>query len=223
MGVLLAMDIYSKAKTLYRRDEIFMLKKLKISLIVIGLSIILLSSMAYGEDIIYYTQDTTGLPEITKDERNAMDDTTDSVVQQDIMQFANRNDDFTAVFTINSPSFTFNGISREIDPGRDTKAMIKDGRTLVPIKAFIDELGGKVDWDNDEKKVTISIEDKIIAMWIGSYDAYYEIGDILQETKLDVPPVIINGRTMVPLSFVSTNLGFTVDWNANAKTVTIKN
>lgn len=37
----------------------------------------------------------------------------------------------------------------------------------------------------------------------------------------DVPPVIENGRTLVPLRVVSENLGLAVDWNGDLKKITI--
>ncbi len=37
----------------------------------------------------------------------------------------------------------------------------------------------------------------------------------------DVPPVIENGRTLVPLRVVSENLGLAVDWNGDLKQITI--
>lgn len=60
-------------------------------------------------------------------------------------------------------------------------------------------------------------EVKTIKIFIGKTDAY------VNNTKvtLDQPPVIINGRTMVPIRFVSENLGATVDWNAAVKEATI--
>jgi len=42
-----------------------------------------------------------------------------------------------------------------------------------------------------------------------------------QSVSLDVPPQIINGRTLVPIRFVSENLGADVQWDGNTKTVSI--
>jgi len=39
--------------------------------------------------------------------------------------------------------------------------------------------------------------------------------------KLDVPPTITNGRTLVPLRFVAENLGLTVSWDEVTRTVTL--
>jgi hypothetical protein len=38
---------------------------------------------------------------------------------------------------------------------------------------------------------------------------------------MDVPPKIINGRTMVPVAFIAENLGCTVEWDEATKTVSI--
>lgn len=42
-----------------------------------------------------------------------------------------------------------------------------------------------------------------------------------QELELDAPPQITNGRTMVPVRFISEGLGAEVAWDGNTKTVTI--
>lgn len=60
-------------------------------------------------------------------------------------------------------------------------------------------------------------EVKTIKIYIGKTDAYVNNAKI----TLDQPPVIMNGRTMVPLRFVSENLGAIVDWNAAAREATI--
>jgi len=42
-----------------------------------------------------------------------------------------------------------------------------------------------------------------------------------QTVQCDVPPEIINGRTMVPISAVAKALGAQVSWDGNAQAVTI--
>ena len=44
-----------------------------------------------------------------------------------------------------------------------------------------------------------------------------------EEVELDVPPVIVNGRTLVPLRGVFEKLGATVDWNKETNQVIVKN
>jgi hypothetical protein len=43
-----------------------------------------------------------------------------------------------------------------------------------------------------------------------------------KKVVLDVPPEIKNGRTFVPIRFVSENLGAQVEWEASTQTITIK-
>lgn len=50
----------------------------------------------------------------------------------------------------------FDGITygtEEIDRGKGTTPISKEGRTLVPIRAIIEKMGGTVDWNNEEKKL----------------------------------------------------------------------
>ena len=110
-----------------------------------------------------------------------------------------------------------NGVKKEIDPGRGTVPVIIKGRTLVPIRAIIEELGGTIDWDNNTKKVTIKFKNKTIELWIDKTIA--KVDGLIAE--LDVAPQIINGRTMLPIRFVTEELGCSVDWNDKTKTITI--
>lgn len=58
---------------------------------------------------------------------------------------------------------------------------------------------------------------KVIKLQIGNKVA--TVDD--QQLQLDVPPQITNGRTMVPVRFISEGLGAEVGWDGNTKTVTI--
>ena len=121
------------------------------------------------------------------------------------------------VLVINNKYMTVNGTKKEIDPGRDTVPVIVKGRTLVPIRAIIEEMGGTVDWSATDKKVTIKLGNVTIELWIDKKTA--KVNGTSKE--LDVVPQIVNGRTMLPLRFVSEELGCSVDWNGDTKTVTI--
>jgi len=126
------------------------------------------------------------------------------------------------ILQIGNPYMTVNGVSQEIDPGRGTKPVIKNGRTLVPIRAIIEVLGGTIEWEELTKAVTIKLGDTIIKIQIGNALAY--INGSLKPIDPDNPnvkPEIVNGRTMVPLRFVVESLGADVVWNGTTKTITI--
>lgn len=93
----------------------------------------------------------------------------------------------------------------------DAAPVIRNDRTLVPIRIITEALGGKVDWNGTTKEVTLSINDKEIKMTIGK-----------TLEKYGVAPVIIDGRTFVPVRFVADELGAEVAWDEATKTVTIK-
>ena len=122
---------------------------------------------------------------------------------------------------IGSPNMIVNDISQGIDAQGSTP-IIKNGRTLVPIRAIIEALGGSVSWDANERKVTVSLGSTTIELWIGKSTAKVNgMSQPIDSTNSKVVPEIINGRTMLPLRFVTENLGATIDWNPNTQTIRI--
>ncbi len=122
------------------------------------------------------------------------------------------------------PYMTVNGVKKEIDPGRGTKPVIipKWGRTVVPIRAIVEALGGTIEWDGKERKVTINFNGTTIELWIDNPKARVNgVTKWIDENNHDVKPIIINSRTMLPLRFVTENLGCNVDWDPKTKTITI--
>lgn len=122
------------------------------------------------------------------------------------------------VLQIGSPRMTVNGESREIDPGNNTVPLIVEGSTMLPIRAIVEAYGGTVAWDGTTRKITVNCNGQTLELWIGKADA-----KVNGATKTStVAPMIINGRTMLPLRFVSENLGLNVEWDGIKKQVTIK-
>ncbi|KXG77371.1 hypothetical protein AN619_04970 [Thermotalea metallivorans] len=102
----------------------------------------------------------------------------------------------------------------------DTKPYInEDGRTLVPIRFVSEKLGATVDWEikNLNVVVTIKKNDKTVILVTGEKKATVNGKVITFDTKA----VNINGRTMVPLRFISEVFGATVNWNADTRVATI--
>lgn len=122
------------------------------------------------------------------------------------------------VLQIGSPNMTINGAVQEIDPGKGTAPVIVEGRTLLPVRAIIEAMGGTIAWDAVERKVTIACSGRTVEMWIGGLNTRVNSED----KTTDVAPVIINGRTMLPVRFISENLGLDVEWKADTNSVVIK-
>jgi len=128
----------------------------------------------------------------------------------------------TIILQIGNQNMSVNGTSQEIDPGRGTKPIIKNSRTLLPIRAIIEALGGSVEWNDTDKRVTIRLGKSIIKLQIGNAMAYANGSVVpIDSTNPKVVPEIINSRTMIPLRFVAENLGASVNWNGVTQTITI--
>lgn len=122
----------------------------------------------------------------------------------------------TIVMTIDSPTMQVNGEDVSIDEN-GTAPVIVDDRTMVPIRAVAEELGGEVSWDAAARTVTVTKDSDVISLTIDSNLA--EVNS--QSVELDTPPIIVNKRTLLPLRFVSENLGAEVVWNAENRQITI--
>ena len=118
---------------------------------------------------------------------------------------------------IGDPYMNVNGTAMEIDPGQGTTPVVLDGRTLMPIRTAVEVMGGTADWDSTERKVGLTVNDYAIEMSIGSKQ--FSVNSSLKE--LDVPPQIINNRTMLPIRFIAENAGCEVAWIGSTKEVIV--
>ena len=99
----------------------------------------------------------------------------------------------------------------------DVPPKIINSRTMIPARALFEEIGGTVTWDQTNYVVTINYNNQVIKLTINSKTA---LVDGTQKT-LDVPAQIVNNRTLIPLRFVSENLGFTVDYDNKTRTAIV--
>jgi len=128
----------------------------------------------------------------------------------------------TVKLQIGKINFTVNGQARTLD----SPPIIKNSRTLLPLRAIIEALEGTISWDASEKKVTVTLSsnsgDNVIELWIGKNTVKVNGVDTpIDATNAKVVPEIINGRTMLPLRFISESLGAKVDWNGTAQAITV--
>ncbi len=95
--------------------------------------------------------------------------------------------------------------------------VIKDGRTLVPLRAIFEKIGADVTWDQENLTARAVKGDITVCLTIGSL--YPKING--ETVKLDVPAQIINGRTMAPLRFVSEAFGGVVSLGGRTSSIFI--
>lgn len=102
----------------------------------------------------------------------------------------------------------------------DVPAQVVNGRTLVPLRVIFEKYGIQVNWHQEAQIIEANKSgDSIVEMKLGLNSNMAMINNELR--YLDQPPISINGRTMVPLRFISETLGSDVSWNQQTKTVNI--
>lgn len=113
----------------------------------------------------------------------------------------------TIIMTIGQKSMTADGKSIMLDAA----PVIMNNRTYVPIRAITESLGGSAEWNAKERSVTLKIDEQMITL---------KIGTVLE--KYGAAPLIIDNRTYVPIRFVAEELGASVVWDGQTRTVTIE-
>ena len=104
----------------------------------------------------------------------------------------------------------------------ETAPVILHDRTMLPIRALVEQAGGTAGWDAAAQKVTITWKGTTIVFTIGSRTALVNGAATPLDTDASVVPVIKNGHTLLPVRFIAESLGWTVLWNSAARMVTLQ-
>ena len=144
---------------------------------------------------------------------------------------------------IGNPVMKVNNGELQIDPiSIETVPVIVKSRTLLPIRAVIEAIGGQISWNDQYKLIKIEVNGQSIMLFmlnpvymeepvyrgvnegmktLGLYEGSKTILVNGQEKQNDVPAMIINDRTFMPLRFIAETAGCKVDWNDANKEVAI--
>ncbi|MHB8107438.1 MAG: stalk domain-containing protein [Candidatus Cryosericum sp.] len=95
--------------------------------------------------------------------------------------------------------------------------LLKSGTVMVPLRFVSEALGAAVEWLPAMRIVAVKRGDTSIQLQIGSKTALVDLGSM----PLLEAPIIVGGRTLVPLRFVSEAFGANVSWDQQLKRVTI--
>jgi len=113
------------------------------------------------------------------------------------------------------PAITITVDGQVLNP--EVAPVIVNNRTLAPIQTVAESLNVKVSWNAATQEVTLEGKDLLIKMQIGNKQAFKN-GSMI---TLDAPPLIVSGRTMLPLGFISEALGCQVNWDSAARRIDI--
>lgn len=107
----------------------------------------------------------------------------------------------------------------------DTPPILYNGTTMVPLRFVAEAMGATVKYDPTEQKIMITGSESGPAEKT-QFDVILRIGknEVLvngEQKTISVPPMLYNGRTMVPLRFIAETMGANIEWNSVEKSVTI--
>lgn len=107
----------------------------------------------------------------------------------------------------------------------DVPARIMNDRTMVPMRKIFETLGAKVQWIEETNQVLAFKGEKAIVLQIDAPVVLIKNfnNDTEERVELDVAPIIIDDRTLVPLRAVSEALDMNVEWEESTYTVYITN
>ncbi len=98
----------------------------------------------------------------------------------------------------------------------DVPPVIQKSQVLVPLRVIFEALGASVQWDETNQTVTAVKDDTEIQLVMDG-QAYING----EPVTLTAPARIIDGRTMVPLRFISEAYDCQVNWDGASQTITI--
>jgi cell wall-associated NlpC family hydrolase len=99
----------------------------------------------------------------------------------------------------------------------DVQPMVVNNRTLLPLRAVFESLGAQVDWLKEQNIIEGRKGSTVIDLHFNDTNALVNGKTV----PMEVAPVVVNDRTLVPVRFIAESLGASVTWDANTNTVAV--
>lgn len=99
----------------------------------------------------------------------------------------------------------------------DFSPQMIENRVMIPVKPIFEYFGAQVNWDITTNTITSKKNDITIIMIVDKTD-YLINGTAYQ---MDVPPIVIDGTTFIPIRCIAESFGYSVLWNSKTNTVEI--
>ncbi len=91
--------------------------------------------------------------------------------------------------------------------------VIYNDYTLVPAREVFEPLGAVVDWKSETKEIYVGKDNELLILQINNKIANFNS----DELEMNIPPQIINNKTMIPLRFVAETFGLEVEWKGDKR------
>ena len=99
----------------------------------------------------------------------------------------------------------------------DVLPQMINNRTMVPMRKIFESMGADVEWNGDTKTITATKDEITVIMQINNHIISVNEDNV----TLDVPPQLVNNRTLVPVRAVAEGLEAKVEWDGESRTVII--
>ena len=129
-----------------------------------------------------------------------------AITQKDIDDGISFCKDYPVLLQVNGAS-----IESDVPP-----VIIKE-RTLIPARAVFENMGASVAWDEETRVVEVSLGTSTVKLTIDSKTAFVNG----KQVAMEVPAMIIDSRTLIPVRFVAESLSCGVGWDDLSRTVKI--
>lgn len=121
-------------------------------------------------------------------------------------------------FQVGSKTYWIGNTHKEMD----SPPVIIDGRTLLPIRYLSEAIGASTEWEAKTRKITVKLNKIVIVLVINQNTAMINgIKKQIDPSNPKVKPIIILGRTMLPLRFVGEELNCSITWDQNKQEITV--
>lgn len=100
----------------------------------------------------------------------------------------------------------------------DVSPIIIEGRTMVPMRTIFEALGSVVTWDAQTKSVNAEKNGTTVSLVVDSETMFING----KPRHLEVAPVIVDARTLVPLRAIAESFDCEVEWKQMNRSVFIK-
>lgn len=136
------------------------------------------------------------------------------------MKFKNIFVNLALIAVLSTNVFAYDGVNLNIN-GKDITSEVApqliNERTMVPVRAILEEIGAKVSWNEETKTITAEKGNTKFSVTLGD-DFYTVDGNVV---AMDTRAVVVKNRLLVPARYVAQAFGLKVEWNNDDKTVYI--
>jgi N-acetylmuramoyl-L-alanine amidase len=133
---------------------------------------------------------------------------------------------FSVFFLIALPHYSYAAANQakiildgeEIVLPKDSEVVNVNNSVMIPIRVVAENLKFKVDWNQETQNVKIQQDTKVISLTVGKKEVVVDN----EQKMLKIAPPMIKNTVVVPIRFVSEEMGLKVNWNNTDKVVTLE-